>query len=110
MSVGSLYVRHVSSRFVSVECSAWISVRVSVTELGRSVREAGAAARSGSSESDCSASATRDAGGSRAVRRWPRESSARSTSKWPSRSARSSAETSCAISVPLRTARNDGST
>lgn len=66
--------------------------------------------RSGSSESECSASAGRDARGSRAVRRWPRESSARSTSNSPPRSARSSTEASCAISVPLLTAREDGST
>lgn len=79
MSVESLYERQVSSSFVSVECSAWINVRVSVIELGCSVRDAGAAGRSESSESDCSVG--REAGGSRAVRRWPRESSARSTSK-----------------------------
>jgi hypothetical protein len=110
MSVGSLYMRQVSSSFVSVEWSAWISVRVSVIELGWSVREVCAGGRSRSSESECSASAGRDAGGSRAVKRWPRESSARSTSKSPPRSARSSADASCANSVPLRTARDDGST
>lgn len=110
MSVGSLYMRQVSSSFVSVECSAWISVRVSVIELGWSVPIVRAVGRSGSSESEFSASAGRDARGSSAVRRWPRESSARSTSNSPSRSARSSADASCAISVPLRTARDDGST
>jgi hypothetical protein len=52
MSVGSLYVRQVSSSFVSVECSAWIRVRVSVIELGFSAREAEAVGRSGLSESD----------------------------------------------------------
>jgi hypothetical protein len=56
MSVVSLYARQVSSNFVSVECNAWMSVRVSVMEFGCSERKARVVGRSGLSESEFSAS------------------------------------------------------